>query len=446
MIMVSLWMSFSVGFLAMLAGLQTVNRELYEAGRIDGLSNRLQEVFYITIPSMKPQMLFSAVMTIVSTLKAGSISTQLTGMAVTPQYAGHLIINHVDDYAFIRFELGYASAVSVMLLLFSYFVMSLLSGLQNNVAGQNMAAAAGLLIFIPNLIIFLLFQRKPIYRPAGAYSADFGEPVDLYVASDDKVYIADKKQNRVVVLDQDGSLLREFMGYFGANKADQSMLNWLKKLVLNKDQLAKEKAALPKPITNVSLDKDGFIYTSTAGGEGKGAIRKLNAGGVDIFKNKTLVNGHGIVDVAIDGDAFLYNIDLDSMHINLYNRDGEVMFEFGLVSKDTQQYGILGYPTGIGVDSHHAIWISDSGTNTVHKYVRTDLGRDILKALALYAEGKYEQSKPYWEAVYAQTIKNSAVTVFAILTIWMFGFIIFGLSFNLYDFFYELYKEVNFNL
>ncbi|MFC3745900.1 carbohydrate ABC transporter permease [Paenibacillus sp. GCM10012306] len=123
MILVSLWMSFSVGFLAMLAGLQTVNRELYEAGRIDGISSRLQEVFYITIPSMKPQMLFSAVMTIVSTLKAGAISTQLTGLAITPQYSGHLIINHVDDYAFIRFELGYASAVSVMLLLISYFVM-----------------------------------------------------------------------------------------------------------------------------------------------------------------------------------------------------------------------------------------------------------------------------------------------------------------------------------
>jgi multiple sugar transport system permease protein len=123
MILVSLWISFSVGFLAMLAGLQTVNRELYEAGRIDGISNRLQEVFYITIPSMKPQMLFSAVMTIVSTLKAGSISTQLTGAAITPQYAGHLIINHIDDYAFIRFELGYASSISVMLLIVSYFAM-----------------------------------------------------------------------------------------------------------------------------------------------------------------------------------------------------------------------------------------------------------------------------------------------------------------------------------
>ncbi|QHW31189.1 sugar ABC transporter permease [Paenibacillus rhizovicinus] len=123
MILVSLWMSFSVGFLAMLAGLQTVNRELYEAGSIDGVSNRLQQVFYITLPSMKPQLLFSAVMTIVGTLKAGAISTQLTGMPVTPQYAGHLIVNHIDDYAFIRFELGYASSISVMLLLVSYFAM-----------------------------------------------------------------------------------------------------------------------------------------------------------------------------------------------------------------------------------------------------------------------------------------------------------------------------------
>jgi len=123
MILVSLWISFSVGFLAMLAGFQNVNAELYEAGRIDGIKNRLQEIFYITIPSMKPQMLFSAVMSIVTTLKAGGISVQLTGQAITPQYAGHLMINHIDDYAFIRFQMGYASAVSVVLLVISYLVM-----------------------------------------------------------------------------------------------------------------------------------------------------------------------------------------------------------------------------------------------------------------------------------------------------------------------------------
>ncbi|OUS78611.1 ABC transporter permease [Paenibacillus sp. MY03] len=123
MIVVSLWTSFSIGFLAILAGLQTVNQEMYEAGRMDGISNPLQEVFYITIPAIKPQMLFSAIMAIVGTLKAGGISVQLTGQMITPQYAGHLMINHIDDYAFLRFELGYASALCVILLVISYLVL-----------------------------------------------------------------------------------------------------------------------------------------------------------------------------------------------------------------------------------------------------------------------------------------------------------------------------------
>jgi multiple sugar transport system permease protein len=125
LIIVSLWTSMGVGFLAMLGGLQTVNPELYEAGKIDGIKNRLQEVWYITIPSMKPQMLFSAVMSIVGTLKAGDISSLLTGMTVTPNYAGHLISNHIEDYAFLRYEWGYASALSVFLLLLGYGLMRL---------------------------------------------------------------------------------------------------------------------------------------------------------------------------------------------------------------------------------------------------------------------------------------------------------------------------------
>ncbi|MFD0715986.1 carbohydrate ABC transporter permease [Paenibacillus sp. GCM10027626] len=123
MIIVTLWTSMGVGFLAMLGGLQTVNTELYEAGRIDGIKNSLQEVFYITIPSMKPQMLFSGVMAIVGTLKAGAISTQLTGLTITPNYAGHLMTNHIEDYAFLRYEWGYASALSVILLILSYGLM-----------------------------------------------------------------------------------------------------------------------------------------------------------------------------------------------------------------------------------------------------------------------------------------------------------------------------------
>ncbi len=119
-IIVALWSSMGVGFLAMLAGLLNINAELYEAGAIDGIKNRIQEVFYITIPSMKPQMLFGAVMSIVGAFQAGNIGVMLTGSNPTPAYAAQLMVNHIDDYGFTRYEMGYAAAVSVALLALIY--------------------------------------------------------------------------------------------------------------------------------------------------------------------------------------------------------------------------------------------------------------------------------------------------------------------------------------
>ncbi len=120
MIVVSLWASMGVGFLAMLAGILNIDQSLYEAAYIDGMKNRWQEIFYITIPSMKPQMLFGAVMAVVGTFQVGLIGVQLSGANPTPQYAGQLMVNHIEDYGFIRFLMGYASAVSVVLLLMIY--------------------------------------------------------------------------------------------------------------------------------------------------------------------------------------------------------------------------------------------------------------------------------------------------------------------------------------
>lgn len=117
MIIVTLWSSMGVGFLAMLAGVLNIDSQMYEAGYIDGISNRFQEIIYITIPSMKPQMLFGAVMSVVGTFQAGAIGVQLSGSNPTPQYAGQLIVNHIEDFGFIRYEMGYAAALSVILLL-----------------------------------------------------------------------------------------------------------------------------------------------------------------------------------------------------------------------------------------------------------------------------------------------------------------------------------------
>lgn len=121
MMIISIWSSMGIGFLAMLAGVLNINPELYEVGALDGIKNRFQETFYITIPAMRPQMLFGAVMAVVGTFNAG-IGVLLTGQNPTPQYAGQLMVNHIEDYGFIRFEMGYAAAISVVLLAMVYFL------------------------------------------------------------------------------------------------------------------------------------------------------------------------------------------------------------------------------------------------------------------------------------------------------------------------------------
>ena len=120
MIIVSLWSSMGIGFLSMISGILNINREIYEAAYIDGLRNRFQEIVHVTIPSMKPQMLFGAVMSITSAFNMGWIGVTLAGVNPTPAYSGQLITNHIDDYGFIRSEMGYAACVSVMLLIIVY--------------------------------------------------------------------------------------------------------------------------------------------------------------------------------------------------------------------------------------------------------------------------------------------------------------------------------------
>lgn len=116
-IVVALWSSMGVGFLAMLAGILNGNEELYEAAYIEGIRNKFQEVMYVTVPMMKPQMLFGAVMSIVGTFTNGYIGVALSGSNPTPQNAAQLITNHIDDFGFIRYEMGYAAALSVVLLI-----------------------------------------------------------------------------------------------------------------------------------------------------------------------------------------------------------------------------------------------------------------------------------------------------------------------------------------
>ena len=115
-IVVALWTSLGTSFLAFIAGLQGVDKSQFEAGAVDGVKNRWQELWYITLPNMGPQLMFGAIMAITGAFGFGGVVTALCGFP-SVDYAAHTIMHHLDDYGGQRFEIGYSSAIAVILFL-----------------------------------------------------------------------------------------------------------------------------------------------------------------------------------------------------------------------------------------------------------------------------------------------------------------------------------------
>ena len=113
-IIVAIWCSLGTSFLSFIAGLQGVDRAQYEAGAVDGIRNRWQELWYVTLPNMKPQLMFGAIMSITNSFGFGAVVTALCGFP-SVDYAAHTIMHHLDDYGGQRFEIGYSSAIAVVL-------------------------------------------------------------------------------------------------------------------------------------------------------------------------------------------------------------------------------------------------------------------------------------------------------------------------------------------
>ncbi len=113
-IIVSIWLSLGTGFLSFVAGLQSLDRSYFEAAAIDGIKNRWQELFFVTLPQMGPQLMFGAVMTISSAFAVGYVNQALTGFPST-NYSTHTLLLHMLDYGTVRFEMGYSSAIAVVL-------------------------------------------------------------------------------------------------------------------------------------------------------------------------------------------------------------------------------------------------------------------------------------------------------------------------------------------
>ncbi len=113
-IAVALWTSLGTSFLSFIAGFQVVDKSLYEAASVDGVRNRWQELWYVTLPVMKNQMMFAAIMSITGAFGFGAVVTALCGFP-SVDYCAHTIMHHLDDYGSQRWEVGYASAIATIL-------------------------------------------------------------------------------------------------------------------------------------------------------------------------------------------------------------------------------------------------------------------------------------------------------------------------------------------
>lgn len=131
-VIVQLWMSMGVSFLANISGLQNINTEMYEAGAIDGIRNRWQELWYITLPAMENMLLFSAVMQIASAFSIGSICTTLVGYP-SVNYTADTIVSYLTDVGTTKYEMGYACAISVILFLMMALTRALIGKLLRRV-------------------------------------------------------------------------------------------------------------------------------------------------------------------------------------------------------------------------------------------------------------------------------------------------------------------------
>ncbi|WP_129113647.1 carbohydrate ABC transporter permease [Halegenticoccus tardaugens] len=108
------WRWLGYNMIIFLAGLQTVPQQLYEAAEIDG-ATRWQKFRFVTLPQIRPVLLFVVVSSTIGTFQIFAEPYVITGGG--PSNATITIVQYIYNQAFLQLNLGYASAVSVILVL-----------------------------------------------------------------------------------------------------------------------------------------------------------------------------------------------------------------------------------------------------------------------------------------------------------------------------------------
>jgi tetratricopeptide (TPR) repeat protein len=289
----------------------------------------------------------------------------------------------------------------------------------------------GLIVKLKDFQVIASYGKGILERPTGVFVDDKGI-----------MYIADAKKNSIIILDQDGNLLKQFgrpveplfgknkeflprkiavdvrkniyiinegsvngivqmntdgnfIGYFGANSSEMSLKMILQRIFLTKeqlDQLVKNEAASP---SNITIDRQSLTYTITAGTSGSQSIRKFTVSGKNIFPDWFGSNTFRDIDVSENG--LIVAVDAKGQ-IYEYDLNGMILFVFGALDKGDQRLGTLRNPTAIA-RYQDFIYVLDKDKNAIVAYQTTAFANKVHDGIHLYMEGFYSEAKPYFEEV-----------------------------------------------
>ncbi len=221
------------------------------------------------------------------------------------------------------------------------------------------------------------------------------EPKRVAVDSGGSMYIiSEGVYSGVIQLANTG----EFLGYFAVNDANLTLSQRIQRLLFTRAQLANLIDANPAVFTNVFVDKDGVVYTATAGIEMNG-MKKHSTDGGNMFKDPVWSN-EALVDVYVDKDGLIYTCGTQG-YIEVYSRAGEMIFEFGSQVTNSDVVGLFNRLASVAVDSRGYIWGLDAGKGYLQSFKPTEYAQTVYDAMNLYEAGHYEEAMVKWNEVLA---------------------------------------------
>ncbi|MFD0717507.1 YIP1 family protein [Paenibacillus sp. GCM10027626] len=246
-------------------------------------------------------------------------------------------------------------------------------------------------------------EKVFIFGADGAEIQSFGKP-DSHLFGKNNPFkptkiIADKRKNLFVVgegtihgliqISPEG----EFLGYFGGNKTGFSLKKLLERTFYTKEQREQVMKQLPPSATNVAVDSEGLIYTSTVGTR-TNSIKKLNVAGKNLLMD--VWSYPDIADITVDSLGNVYAVDSFRGRIIEYDRDGNILFVFGGTDTGSQRLGLFKAPSGIGAASDGRLFVLDKQRNNIQILKPTEFTNTVHESLFYYMDGKYTQSERPW--------------------------------------------------